>query len=95
MTGRLGYNPDNDRYGLLIMDCWAVEGFHCGQSLEVWDAATEQWIPTQMEMHFVQQGFPRRKNTGWYLYGTDYAGDALEGLRVRVSGGDDEEADSD
>lgn len=94
MIGILGYNSSNDRYGLLVSDLWEVEGFHCGQSLDVWDADKGEWISTRMEMHYVQQGFPKRKNTGWYLYGTPYEGDALEGLRVRV-GGDDEEADTD
>ena len=85
MTGRLGYNGSNDRYGLLVHDLWEIEGFHCGDTLEVWDSEGERWIPTRMEMHYVPQGFPKRKNTGWYLVGTDYEGDALEGLTVRVS----------
>lgn len=88
MTGRLGYNANNDRYGLLVMDLWEIEGFHCGQVLDVWDDQTEKWVPTRMEMHFVPQGFPRRKNTGWYLVGTPYAGDDLDGLRVRIGEND-------
>lgn len=88
MTGRLGYNTNNDRYGLLVMDLFEIEGFHCGTCLDVWDDATEQWIPTRMEMHFLPQGFPCRKNTVWYLVGTPYEGNALEGLRVRIGEND-------
>ena len=75
-TGRLGYNSDNGRYGVLVMDLWLIEGFHCGDTLEVWDSDSEQWIPTRMEM--------RWKNE-WYLVGTKYSGKALEGLKVRVN----------
>lgn len=28
--GRLGYNCENGRYGLLSMDLWIDTGFHCG-----------------------------------------------------------------
>ena len=75
-TGRMGYNSDNDRYGLLVMDLWEIEGFHCGDTLEVWNSDTEQWLPTRMEM--------RWKNE-WYLVDTPYSGSALEGLTVRVN----------
>lgn len=74
-TGIMGYNSDNDRYGMLVMDLWEVEGFHCGDTLEVWDRDKEQWIPTRMEM--------RWKNV-WYLVDTPYSGTDLEGLKVRV-----------
>ena len=35
ITGRLGYNSANDRYGLLVSDLWEHDGFHCGEVLEV------------------------------------------------------------
>ena len=35
ITGRLGYNSQNDRYGLLVSDLWEHNGFHCGERLEV------------------------------------------------------------
>ena len=69
ITGLLGYNSRNDRYGLLVMDLWEIEGFHCGDTLEVWDSESDQWIPTRIEM--------RWKNE-WYLVGTEYSGTALE-----------------
>lgn len=75
MTGILGYNSSNDRYGLLVCDLWEIDGFHCGETLEVWDYEQEQWKPTRMEMHYPNK---------WYLVGTEYSGQALEGLRVRV-----------
>ena len=31
--GRLGYNYENGRYGLLSMDLWIDTGFHCGIAL--------------------------------------------------------------
>ena len=87
MIGTLGYNSSNDRYGLLICDLWEIEGFHCGQNLEVWDSESERWLPTRMEMHYQPSAFqfPAQRNDGWYLAGTEYSGTDLEGLRVRVS----------
>lgn len=35
MVGRLGYNSENGRYGLLVSDLWEDTGFHCGECLEV------------------------------------------------------------
>ena len=76
ITGIMGYNSKNGRYGLLIMDLWEIDGFHCGDTLEVWDSESEQWTPTRIEM--------RHKNE-WYLVDTPYSGTALEGLKIRVS----------
>lgn len=81
ITGILGYNSSNNRYGLLVMDLWEIEGLHCGAALEVWDG--ERWIPTRIEKHYQAPSFPPQRNDGWYLTGTDYSGSALEGLRVR------------
>lgn len=33
--GRLGYNRKNDRYGLLVTDLWEIDGFSCGNRLQV------------------------------------------------------------
>lgn len=82
--GVLGYNSQNDRYGLLVSDLWEIEGLHCGQALELWDSNSGQWIPTRMEMHYQAPTFPKKRNNGWYLVGTQYSGTALEGLKVRV-----------
>ena len=32
---RLGYNQENNRYGILSMDLWENEGSHCGDKVEV------------------------------------------------------------
>ena len=48
ITGRLGYNSANDRYGLLVSDLWEQEGFHCGEVLEV--MVDDKWQKTRMEM---------------------------------------------
>lgn len=35
ITGRLGYNSENGRYGLLVSDLWEHEGFHCGEMKKI------------------------------------------------------------
>lgn len=72
MQGRLEYNLENDRYGLLVTDLWENEGFHCGDCLEVY--VEDRWMQTRMEMVANQQ---------WYLVGTPYYGD-LEYVRARA-----------
>lgn len=72
ITGRLGYNSRNDRYGLLVFDLWENDGFHCGEQLEV--MVNDEWVPTRMEMNTSKE---------WYLVGTPYAGD-LEYIKARI-----------
>lgn len=72
-VGRLGYNGENDRYGLLISDLWENDGFHCGECLEV--LVDDKWISTRMEM----------AGSEWYLVDTPYKGD-LEYIRARIKG---------
>ena len=71
--GRLGYNNDNNRYGLLISDTWLDNGFHCGEPLEI--LVENEWIETSMEMNIDGE---------WYLTGTPFAGDDLEYLQARI-----------
>ena len=76
IEGRLGYNHDNDRYGLLVSDLWEYDGFHCGECLQV--KINGEWKDTSMEMDW---------STGrgiWYLTGTDIVGDELEYIRARI-----------
>ena len=75
VTGRLDYNLENDRYGLLVSDLWANEGFHCGECLEV--MLDGKWQPTRMEMAWGSDG------GSWYLVGTPYKGD-LEYIKARI-----------
>ena len=76
MQGRLGYNSDNDRYGVLAAADWLYEGFHCGEPLEVLiDGA---WVQSRMEMKFGENGGV------WYLVGTPYEGKDLEYLTVCI-----------
>ena len=70
-VGRLGYNSDNDRYGLLISDLWEHDGFHCGETLEV--LVDGHWTSTRMEYG----------DTGWYLVGTPFRGN-LEYIQARI-----------
>lgn len=68
--GRLSYNRKNDRYGLLVTDLWEIDGFSCGNRLQV--EINGEWVDTHMEMDW---------STGkgvWYLTGTDLKGSALE-----------------
>ena len=72
IEGRLGYNEENKRYGLLVMDLWEEEGFHCGDALEV--MVDGEWKRTRMEMGIDQK---------WYLVDTSYYGD-LEYIKARI-----------
>ena len=76
MTGRLGYNPQNDRYGLLVTDLWENDGFHCGETLEV--MVDDEWVKARMEMAWEPDGTHK-----WYLVGTHYVGN-LEFVRARI-----------
>ena len=70
--GRLGFNENNGRYGLLISDLWEKEGFHCGDCLEVLENG--KWVKTHMEMSPDEE---------WYLEGTSYYSD-LEYVKARI-----------
>ena len=72
VEGRLGYNLENDRYGLLVSDLWEKVGFHCGERLEV--MVDGKWQQTRMEMGIDRQ---------WYLTVTPYYGN-LEYIRART-----------
>lgn len=76
IEGRLGYNCENDRYGLLAFDLWEHNGFNCGERLQV--QVNGNWIDTRMEMDW------STGNGIWYLVGTDIKGDDLEYVRARV-----------
>ncbi len=54
IVGRLGYNSENGRYGLLVSDLWEDMGFHCGECLEV--MVDDKWVATRMEMSAGQEG---------------------------------------
>lgn len=76
VEGRLGYNSQNDRYGLLVSDLWEYDGFHCGECLQIW--VEDEWIDTSMEMDW---------STGkgvWYLTGTSLKGGRLECIKARI-----------
>lgn len=76
MTGILGYNTQNDRFGLLVMDLWEIDGFHCGDTLKVWNSDTEEWIDDRIEFN------GERKE--WYLVFSRLSDDELEGLKVKI-----------
>lgn len=71
-TGRLGYNYNNDRMGILDrMDLWADDGLHCGECFEVF--LNGEWVADRLELSKGQ----------WYLVYSKLSGDQLEGLKVR------------
>ncbi len=72
VTGRLGYNSENNRYRLLISDLWEHDGFHCGEGLQV--KIDDKWIDTRMEMGI---------DGKWYLVEMPYYGD-LEHIQARI-----------
>ena len=76
LSGILGYNAENKRYGLLKRDLWEIDGFHCGKRLQV--KIDGEWIDTRMEMDWVNgQGV-------WCLVDTPLRGTDLEKLSVRI-----------
>lgn len=75
IQGRLGYNIDNGRYGLLVSDLWQNDGFHCGECLEV--LLDGVWVATRMELVWEDEG------KKWYLVGTPYSGN-LEYVKARI-----------
>lgn len=72
MAGRLGYNSENGRYGLLVSDLWEDMGFHCGECLEV--MVDGKWVKTRMKMSAEQK---------WYFVDTPYYGN-LEYVQARI-----------
>ena len=73
IEGRLGYNHENDRYGLLVRDLWEYDGFHCGECLEV--KVDGKWVQTRMEMDIEHK---------WYLVGIPCRGEELEYVVARI-----------
>lgn len=76
INGRLGYNSQNGRYGLLFFDLWEIEGFHCGEMLEV--KINDEWLQTRFEMSW-DNGVGE-----WYLTGTNLRGTDIEYIRARI-----------
>jgi hypothetical protein len=70
--GKLAYNYKNDRYGILTMDLWKVDGLHCGETFEV--LINGEWVADRIEMLFGGE---------WYLVYSKLKGSELENLPVR------------
>ncbi|HBJ2623691.1 hypothetical protein FDB24_16710 [Clostridium botulinum] len=72
-TGILGYNYDNDRYGILnSMDLWETEGLNCGEGLEIF--INGKWVSDRLEMTCDKK---------WYLVESKLQGNQLEGLKIK------------
>lgn len=70
---RLGYNCENDRYGILEHDLWTNEGLHCGDCIEIF--VNDKWIKDRIEYD--------HKIKKWYLVTTGLIGEQLEYLKVK------------
>ena len=74
ITGRLGYNVEVDRFGILKSDLWEIEGLHCGECLRV--LVNDKWVDDRIE-------YNNRKKE-WYLVETGLSGDQLEYVDVKM-----------
>lgn len=77
IMGRLGYNSENDRYGLLVSDLWEHDGFHCGEGLQV--MVDDKWVDTCMEMAWEKTGrngilSVHHTREIWNMYGRELRG---------------------
>lgn len=70
----LGFNPDNDRYGILETDIWIDTGLHCGEHIQA--LIDDKWIDTRIELSNKYS-----HSHGWYLIGFENV--SLERLTVR------------
>lgn len=70
---RLGYNDENDRYGILEHDLWINEGLHCGEGIEVY--VNDKWVKDRIGYN--------HKIESWYLVESGLVGEQLEYLKVK------------
>lgn len=74
MEGRLGYNDELERYGVLVSDLWQKDGLHCGECFDIF--INGEWISDRIEYnHEIKK---------WYLVKSKLVGEELEYLRVRI-----------
>ena len=70
-TGTMFYNPCTDRVDIRYRNYDTFGGLHCGMTMDVW--INGKWIPTRIEYG----------DDGWYLWGPEFKGIGLDGLKVR------------
>lgn len=75
IIGRLGYNEELNRYGILVSDLWENEGLHCGDCIEV--LINNEWTKDRIEYD--------NKIKKWYLFNSKLVGEELEFLKVRFN----------
>ena len=78
IEGRLGFNSQNGRYGILISDLWENDGLHCGECLEWYNSETGEWVSDRIEGIY-----PADNPDNWYLVEGKIKGKDLEYTRVR------------
>ena len=77
--GRLGFNPENGRYGVLSIELWEDTGLHCGECLAWFDRETGEWLQDRIEgIH------PADNPNNWYIAISGIRGRDLEYLQVRI-----------
>ena len=74
MEGRLGYNNELERYGVLVSELWKKDGLHCGECFDIF--INGEWISDRIEYN--------HKIKNWYLVKSKLVGEELEYLRVRI-----------
>lgn len=74
MIGRLGYNEEFERYGVLVSDLWENAGLHCGENIEVF--INDEWVKDRLEYD--------HKLNKWYLVNSGLIGEELEYLKVKI-----------
>lgn len=71
---KLGYNIENDGYGILENDLWFKDGLHCGDTIEVY--VNDKWVKDRIEYdHKVKK---------WFLVYGGLVGEELEFVKVRL-----------
>lgn len=73
-VGRLGYNSEKDRYGILVSDLWEIEALDSGDKVEVY--YNDEWINDRIEYN--------DNLKSWYLVESNLVGEELAGLNVML-----------
>jgi hypothetical protein len=78
LTGRLYFNNQNGRCGILNSDdLWSYEGLHCGELIEWYNSETGIWVDDRFE-----GTYPGDKPQCWYLAASGLKGMDLDNLQV-------------
>lgn len=80
LTGRLYFNHQNGRWGIVNSDdLWSYEGLHCGEPIEWYNSENDEWIVDPIE-----GTYPGNNPQCWYFATSGLKGIALKNLKVRM-----------